>query len=178
MTGRDYFIADLLVAKQWSAVFRKTVLVVTAALFMSAGTPAQALCGGDTVANEFREADVVVRARLVSQIEAWDDEPSAAFRSRWGDGSRVILYGLRVREVFKGGPSRRIQFFEERNSGAFYLDVDRDYLLFLYYIHPYRGRPSAARGAMYVKYACGQSKLWDSVQGHDLATLRGLSTRR
>lgn len=156
----------------------KAASIAVAALLLLAGSPARAVCGGESMDREFREADVIVRARLVSEVNAWDDAPSAAFRARWGDGSRVVLYGLRVREVFKGAPGPRIAFFEERNSGAFYLDMDKDYLLFLYFIRPYPGRPSAARGAMRMKYACGQSKLWEEVKPRDLARLRALSARR
>lgn len=146
-------------------------------LVLVAASPAQAVCSGETVQQEFREADVVVRVRMVSEINAWNDEPSAAYRARWGGGGPVVLNGLRVLEIFKGRPGPRIRFFQERNSGAFYLDMDKDYLLFLNYIRPYPGRPTAARGAMRVKYACGQSKLWNEVQARDLATLRRLSGR-
>jgi hypothetical protein len=147
-------------------------------LLSLAAAPAHALCSGATVQQEFREADVVVRARLVSELNAWNDEPSASYRARWGDSGSVVLYGLRVAEVFKGAPASRISLFEERNSGAFYLDADKDYLLFLNYIRPYPGRPTAAPGAVDVRYACGQSKPWNEVRPGDLATLRRIARQR
>ena len=144
---------------------------------MLVAEPASALCSGATVQQEFREADVVVRASLVSELNVWDDEPSASFRAQWGDSANVVLYRLKVLETFKGKPGSRIRFFEERNSGAFYLDVDKEYLLFLNFIRPYKGRPAAADGAVEVRYACGQSKPWREVQPATLKTLRGLSAR-
>jgi hypothetical protein len=147
-------------------------------LSLLAASPARAVCSGETLQREFQEADLVVRARIVSELNVWDDEPSAAYRARWGDGARVVLYGLRASEVFKGAPGPRINFFEERNSGAFYLDIDRDYLLFLNYLRPSKDRPAAARGALHMRYACGQSKLWNQVPARDLAILRSLSRRR
>ncbi|HEY5722646.1 MAG TPA: hypothetical protein VIT45_10020 [Allosphingosinicella sp.] len=153
-------------------------LVACIVLYLIAESPAQAVCSGASTQQEYREADIVVRARLVSEIDAWSDEPDAAFNAQWGNGAPVLLYGLQVLEVFKGAPGPRIRFFEERNSGAFYLDADKDYLLFLTYIRPHPGRAAGARGAMYVRYACGQSKIWTQVGAPELATLRGLSARR
>ena len=126
---------------------------------------------------EFREADVVIRATLVSELNVWDDEPSASFRAQWGDGGIVVLYRLKVLEIFKGKPGSRIRFFEERNSGAFYLDADKEYLLFLNYIRPSNGRPAAAEGAVEVRYACGQSKPWREVQPATLKALRSLRAK-
>lgn len=148
-------------------------------LFLAvASTPSHAVCSGATFQQEFREADVVVRSRKVSEINAWDDEPGRAFKSRWGEGGPVVLYRLNVMETFKGSPGPRIHFFQERNSGAYYLDADQDYLLFLNYIRPSPGRPTAARGAMYVRYACGQSMPWTKVTARNLSTLRRLTARR
>ena len=141
-------------------------------------SPAFALCSGAGAVQEFREADVVVRANLVSEETAWDDEPDTEFRTRWGGGGPVVLYRLRIVEIFKGAPGPRIRFFQERNSGAFYLEPEKDYLLYLNYIPPSRGRPAAARGAMYVRYSCGGSKAWSEISPVDLAVLRRLSARR
>ena len=144
---------------------------------MATASPAAALCSGATVQQEFREADIVVHVLVVAEVSAWDDDPSAAFIARWGDGGPSVLYGLRVMETFKGVPGPRVNLFQERNSGAFYLRPDTEYLLFLNYIRPSPSRPSAARGAMYVRYACGQSKRWDEVRAGDLNTVRRLSDR-
>lgn len=155
----------------WKAV------VVAICLTFVVQSPAQALCSGASVAQEFREADVVVRVRMVSELNTWTDEPSAAYQARWETGGPVVLYGLRVQEIFKGVPGPRIRFFQERNSGAFYLDVDKDYLLFLNYHRPSPHRPDEARGGMYVRYACGQSKPWEEVRPADLEAVRALSSR-
>ena len=151
----------------------------TLLLFLAAfvAAPAHALCSGGTLEQEYREADVVVRARMTSEINAHDDAPSASYRRQWGDGAPVVLYGLRVVEIFKGSPGPRIGLFQERNSGAFYIDIDKDYLLFLSYIRPYPGRPTAARGAMEVRYACGQSKPWPEISQPTLGALRAWSGR-
>jgi hypothetical protein len=156
----------------WKTIFAAVCVTIVAQ------SPARALCSGASVAQEFREADVVVNARMVSQTNSWTDEPSAAYLARWGTGGPVLLYGLRVQEVFKGTPGPRIRFFEEQNSGAFYLDVDKDYLLFLNYYRPSPDRPTEARGSMYVRYACGQSKLLSQVRPGDLAEIRALSARQ
>jgi len=145
----------------------------TALLAVSAA-PASALCSGAPLQQEFREADVVVRATLVGELNVWDDEPSKSFQAQWGNGAPIVLYRLKVVETFKGKPGSRIRFFEERNSGAFYLDVDKEYLLFLNRVRPYRGRPSAAAGAMEVRYACGQSKPWKEVPVTTRRKLRSL----
>lgn len=147
------------------------------ALTTLVASPASALCSGATVQQEFYEADVVVRATLVSELNIWDDEPSASFRAQWGDSGNVVLYRLKVLETFKGKPGSRVRFFEERNSGAFYLDADKEYLLFLNYIRPYSGRPAAAEGAVEVRYACGQSKPWREVQLATLKAIRSLSAK-
>ncbi|HEX4736335.1 MAG TPA: hypothetical protein VH331_02115 [Allosphingosinicella sp.] len=139
-------------------------------------TPADALCSGETVQREFAEADLVIRARLASQISAWDDYPSRSFQRKWGPpSSAASLYGWRVLDVFKGRPGRRVNLFQYHDSGEFPVEIDKDYLLFLLYIPPRRDRPTAARGATYVRYACGQSKRWDEVRPEVLVQVRRLA---
>ena len=152
--------------------------ILCASLFLLVATPTYALCSGASLQQEFREADVVVRARLMAETNVWDDEPSAAFRAKWGEYSPVRLSRLRTLEVFKGRPGPAINLFQEVTSGRFEVDPDRDYLLFLNYIRPFSARPLAARGAMYVRYACGQSKPMSEVRSRDLAALRRLSRPR
>jgi hypothetical protein len=146
-------------------------------LLLAAAAPAGAVCSGSTVDREYREADVVVRARLVAEMRVTDDEPSPAWRARWGSYSPVMLHRLRVVQRFKGRPDPEIGLFQEVTSGRFEVDVGRDYLLFLTYHPPSPARPSAARGAMYVRFACGQSKPWDDVAPRDLGRVRALSGR-
>lgn len=139
--------------------------------------PAAAICSGAGLEREFREADLVVHARLVAATRVWDDEPSAAVRARWGDSGHVLLYRLRVLDRFKGSPGSAIALFQEVDSGRFEIDVDKDYLLFLNYIPPSRQRPTAARGATYVRHACGQSRPWNELTPAILTQLHGLSRR-
>lgn len=152
--------------------------VIGTALLLLAAAPAQALCSGASVDREYRQADVVVRALVVAETRVTDDEPSAAFRARWGDYSPVLLHRLRVLEVFKGRPGPSVNLFQEVTSGRFPVDLDSEYLIFLNYHLPSPWRGSAARGAMYVRYACGQSKLASAVHPRDLARLQALSRRR
>lgn len=155
----------------------RSLLISALHFAFAAASPAAALCSGASVEREFGEADLVIRARLVSETNSWSDDPSPRYRAHWGEAS-AVLYGLRVSETFKGSAPARINLFQERNSGAFYLDPDRDYLLFLNRIPAWPGRPLVAAGAYYVRYACGQSKRWDEVRPADLRVVRSLSTRR
>jgi|SRR5579859_2031794 len=154
------------------------VLIFAAVMALIMASRADALCSGASVSQEFREADLVIRTRLNSEVNIWSDEPSKAYQAKWGDGGPVVLYGLHVEKVYKGSPRPAVRFFEERNIGAFYLDPDKDYLLFLNRRVPDQSQPLAARGAFYVRYACGQSKLWSQVQLRDLTELGKLSGRK
>jgi hypothetical protein len=158
-------------------MLRTAVFIVALTIAVASASRSVALCSGGTVAQEFRDATVVVRARLVSRTQAWDDEPSSQFTAYWGDEGLVSLYGLKVLEVFKGAPSPRINIFMPHNSGAFYVDIDKDYLLFLNAIPAYSNRPAAAVGAFGVRYACGQSKPWAKVDPSDLKQLRQIARR-
>jgi len=148
------------------------------AWLMLGAAPAGALCSGASLDREYREADLVVRALVVAETRVDDDEPSAAYRARWGDYSSMLLNRLRVREVFKGRPGPSIKFLEEVSSGRFDLDLGREYLLFLNYHRPRPGRGTEARGAVYVRYACGQSKPWSEVGPGVLSRLRAWARRR
>lgn len=145
--------------------------------------PAAALCSGDTVRNEFRDATLIVRARVVAAENHHSDRPGSAYRRRWGEGGPVVRYRLRVEYRYKGMAPREITVFQERNSGAFYMDVGMKpdiggtYLLYLTPIPPYRGRPEAVRGSWYLRHTCGQSKRWNEVVRADLAALRRISGR-
>ena len=142
-------------------------------------SPAWAVCSGASVDQEYREADVVVRARVVAGRRIHGgDEPSSAYRARWGEYTPVMFHRFRVSEVFKGRPGPLINLFQEVTSGRFEVDVGQDYLIFLNYIRPYPGRGSAVRGAMYVRYACGQSRPWQQATPRTLERLRALSRSR
>jgi hypothetical protein len=150
-------------------------LLVVALAFMP--FPAAALCSDADLPEDFREADIVARVRVVSENRVADDEPSASFVARWGDYSPVVLDRLRVVETFKGRPGPSIRFFQTIDSGRYDLELGEEYLIFLHYYRPYPGSGSIVRGAMYVKHACGQSEEWSKVSQSKLAAVRRLSSR-
>ena len=150
-------------------------IYATVLLILSSGTPALAVCSGASVQREYREADLVLKARLVGQTDTWTDTPDVAYSRRWGSGALVTRYDLVPLQMFKGATGNRIRLFEGHDSGAFYLDPNRDYLLFLSYYPRSRRLPTEARGAVYVRYACRQSKAWNEVRARDMAEVRRLS---
>ena len=138
-----------------------TPWLIAAVLALAAPSGAQALCAyqGElsaetTVAQEFADSDWVVRARVVSSLNSWEDDVADDDESDpW------TTYRVEVVETFKGAPPSSFTVFTERNSGGFYLDADGDYLLFLRPAPDWLEAP-AARGAMVVNYSCGRSGLW------------------
>ena len=157
--------------------FMRTGAIIWVSASLFAASPAMAVCSGASLDQEYREADVVVRVRVVAETRVADDEPSAAYRARYGEYSPVVLNRLRVLQLFKGAPGPTIAMFQEVASGRFDVDLGHEYLLFLHYHRPFP-RPSAARGAMYVKYACGHSRPWNRVERQEIGRLRLLSQRR
>jgi hypothetical protein len=137
--------------------------------------PASAFCeyrgqlyAETTIQQEFADSRWVVRARLVSVTEFREE--------RYFPGT---LYRLEVVETFKGSPPRDISLYTQRNSGGFYLygrpdePIGAEWLLFL---NPGQwgapDDPPAARGATWVNYACGQSRMWSAVPSADRQLLR------
>ena len=139
--------------------------------------PALALCSTASLDDDYRQADVVVRAIVIAETVAADDEPSVGYVRRWGNFSPVSLHRLRVVEVFKGRPGPSINVFQEVNSARFPFDLDDDLLVYLSYHQPSPSRPTAANGAMYVRYTCGQSQDWDSATAAEIGRLRALRAR-
>lgn len=154
---------------------------VAAILMITWSAPASALCiyhGVDnaktTIAQEFRDSRWVVRAHVVSADYHWSDEDES-----W------TLYRLKVVKSYKGKLPKRFTFFTERNSGGFYMDgdggvpnLDRDYLLFLVPGGWPKASHPSAKGALWVNYNCGQSKVWSEVTAHETAQLDTLSRPR
>lgn len=157
---------------------RSRVRALAVAWLMLGAAPAGALCSGASLEQEYRSADLVVRALVVAETRVTDDEPSADYRARWGDHSPVLLNRLRVLETFKGRPGPSIKFLQEVTSGRFGVDLGREYLIFFNYIRPRPGRGIEARGAVYVRHACGQSKPWSEMAPGVLARLRAWARRR
>jgi hypothetical protein len=150
-------------------------LVLMVSVLMAA-RPAAALCmyGGElyaktTVAREFRDSRLVVRARVVVADNHWSDIDES-----W------TAYTVHVLHYFKGIGPARLRVFTMRDSGGFYMDngpnpdLEGEYLLFL---NPWRGEPTAAHGAMEVNYNCGQSGPWTKVSLGDREALARLSHR-
>jgi len=151
------------------------------ALFLSSlllSAPAHAVCTTATLERDYRDADVVVHALVTAETFVADDEITPAFRARWGDYSPVTLHRLRVIEIFKGRPGPTINLFETVDSGRFGVELGADYLLFFSYHRPYRGRGSAARGAMYIRHTCGQTKRWKAVTPAEAAKVRALARQQ
>jgi len=110
-----------------------------------------------TLEQEFREARWVVRAKVISATD-WSD-----------NGVHGTLYRLEVITAFKGSMSHKFLFSTERNSGGFYLDrgskpdIGGEYLLFLVPNPTHAAGPQSVRSALWVNYACGQSRSWRDV---------------
>ena len=148
-------------------------------LFAAARADALCIYGGvdnvqTTIRQEYADAQWVVRTRVISATDGEDE------------GEPWTLYRLQVLHVYKGQPPQRISFFTMRNSGGFYMDrpwvplplghdIGGEYLLFLNPIPPHRGRPTAARGAAFVNYNCGQSQVWGAVPVASRRLLMALS---
>jgi hypothetical protein len=143
---------------------QKLAAVAVVSLSLSSATSAQALCvhagklGAETsLAEEYREARWVVKARVFSAEDHWSTASDS-----W------TTYRLHVLAVFKGRTGQRLSLFSRRDSGGFYLDkgaehdIGGDYLLFLV---PASSADAPARfmGMPVVNYACGQSKPWQKV---------------
>jgi hypothetical protein len=153
--------------------------LIAAVLSLTAAPAAQALClyrgamdARTTLQQEFADAPVVVRARVISAVSGG---PTAE-TDPW------TVYELEVVSTFKGDPPMRVSVFTERNSGGFYMDlggdgpdVGQDYLLFLQPLDSARDGPAVARGALGVNYSCGQSRPWREVDTATQEALRALA---
>ncbi len=81
------------------------------------------------------------------------------------------FYALKILQTFKGKAPSALIDATEHNSGGFYLDVGKEYLLFL---TPYPHGPGIPKGAMMVNYNCGQSREWSKVSVGDRKKLDDL----
>jgi hypothetical protein len=153
------------------AMTRFAPWLIAATLSLTTASTAQALCSYNgvlyartTLQQEFAEAPVVVRARLVLALNGGPTDE----RDPW------TVYQLETVSAFKGEPPRRISVVTERNSGGFYMDRDggvpdigQDYLLFL--------QPGDSEGSWRVNYSCGQSRPWREVDAAAQETLQALA---
>lgn len=156
-----------------------------ALLLLLQASSAQALCSYNgvynaptTIRQEYRDSRWVVRVRVLSATDGNSREDGA-----W------TVYRLGLLRAYKGRPPARTKFFTWRNSGGFYMDrpwadlpaghdIGGEYLLFLNPRPERQGWPSAARGAVFVNYSCGQSREWRKVGPRSRQLLESLSKRR
>lgn len=152
--------------------------ILATIVLLAAATPASALCSYNgvnyaktTIRQEAQDSKWVVEAELVSAEGHWSDEDES-----W------TLYHVKILRSFKGQAPPRLDVFTYRNSGGFYLDkgtspdLGAKYLLFL--SPPTQTLPRAARAALLVNYACGQSRPWAELSRVQLNELRALSGSR
>lgn len=137
--------------------------------------PAHAVCSTASLEQDYAEADVVVRARVVAETVVVDDEPTPAVTARWGTYFPMSLHRVRVIEIFKGRPGPTINLLEEVSSGRYGVTLGNEYLLFFTYHRPSEDRGSVARGAMYVRHTCEQTRHWNEVSSTYRARLRSLA---
>ena len=163
------------------AMTRFAPWLIAATLSLTVAPAAQAVCiyrgelyARTTVQQEFADAPLVVRARLLSAVSGGPTD----------DLDPWTVYRLEVFSTFKGDPPREISVFTERNSGGFYMDrggegpdIGQEYLLFLQPRDSARPTPAAGRGAMVVNYSCGRSGRWQDVDRAARSELRLLVSR-
>jgi len=152
---------------------------ILAALLVTPVTQADALCIYDgklyaktTLEQEFKDSTLVVRGTVLS---------SQQLRNPDENGDNGILYRVRINEAFKGKPTPIFLYYTEQNSGGFYLDRGKEYLLFL---DPLSSTgwaddakwAKAVKGSFVANYNCGQSREWAQVRAEDRSRLLHLKT--
>lgn len=145
--------------------------LIAAALTLIPTSGAHALCiyngalyASTTIGQEFADSHWVVRGRVVSAVNSWENGATDEGGDPW------TVYRVQVEERYKGDPPLEISVFTHRNSGGFYMDrsgegadIGGEYLLFLRPPNEASSLQNAAREGMVVNYSCGQSKPWSEV---------------
>ena len=94
-----------------------------------------------SVTKEFARAKYVVRAKIIKETWIGDDGKPAALKPPFLNGGSKPLgfdpylgayYDVDVIETFKGNPPKQLRLFSENTTARFYLDVGREYLLFVF----------------------------------------------
>ncbi|MGH7925459.1 MAG: hypothetical protein ACREQH_12805 [Candidatus Binatus sp.] len=87
------------------------------ATLLIADSVASSLCVYDrqlyaktTLEQEFRDSQVVVRGKVLSDTDVNDPYPG-------------VFYKIQVLQIFKGAPAPVLTDYSERDSGALYLDT-------------------------------------------------------
>ena len=148
-----------------------------AILFFCFTANAHALCiyngkldAKTTITQEFRDSQLVIRGTILSSEEI-AEKPSIP------DSEPGVLYRIRVDQVFKGNAPKELSLYTERDSGGFYTDIGKQYLLFLNPIEHNDWARKVAPGAMRVNYNCGRSRDWREVPDSDRQQLNALAAK-
>ncbi len=146
------------------------LLALAAALFAAPG--AHALCVYEgvlyyqtTLQEEFVDSIHVVHATGFSERDQNISDTS--------DEDPLVHYTLKVEHAYKGNAEEKITVYTHRNSGAYYFEKGRDYLVFLERTASADGH--LPQGGLTVNYSCGHTKLWAKVTDKERACLVGLS---
>lgn len=154
--------------------------ILLSLLLATAPFPAHAVCeyrgqlyARTSDAQEFQDADWVVRARVVAEHSF---APSAC------SDCPGRLYRLELIRAFKGEPPAIFPYYTPQNSGGFYLEqgstaIGSEWLLFLNRGIGGTQQPPAARDATSVNYSCGRSRKWSEVRTDDREQLLRFSGR-
>ena len=142
--------------------------------FLCFASEANALCtyngvlyAKTTQEQEFHDSRFVVRATVIKIEEKpqRDNSPTEP----------GVLYVLKLDETFKGKLPATFTYYSERDSGGFYLDQGKQYLLFLNPMTLDDLASHIAPHALRINYNCGQSALWAQVSPNDRKHLHALS---
>jgi hypothetical protein len=94
-----------------------------------------------SVPKEFARAKYVVRARSVKETWIGEDGKPTVLKPPFLSGGSMPLgfdpylgayYDVDVVEAFKGSPPKQLRLFSENSTSRFYLDVGREFLLFVF----------------------------------------------
>lgn len=103
----------------------RTMTMIAIGLAIAAG-PAFGLCtdGRDPQwREEFANSDIVATGTIAEARRVVDEKDP--------DGYVATIYGIRIREIFRGRIPRRLYVQSENNTSRFAMDPDVTYLMFL-----------------------------------------------
>jgi hypothetical protein len=94
-----------------------------------------------SVPKEFARAKYVVRAKSIKEMWIGEDGKPTTLKPPFLNGGSTPLgfdpylgayYDVEVVETFKASPPKQLRLFSENSTGRFYLDVGREFLLFVF----------------------------------------------
>lgn len=139
----------------------RTMTMIAIGLAIASG-PAFGLCtdGRDPQwREEFADSDIVATGTVAEAHRVVDEKDPG--------GYVATIYGIRIREIFRGRIPRRLHVQSENNTSRFAMDPGVTYLLFL--------KRDAASGPYFIDN-CGNSAPVDQAQPM-LSTLRKMRAR-